>query len=217
MLFPWGSMKLLLVSLTNLHWRSTLKDPRPEKGWWESWWCVVPITMNKTQWRLLCGRKATYSCIWCATSGRESWSSCCCRTFLRLWMFKMNCEAQRRFPLVAFEKTKQLNINFYEILCTLMLHRSPCDSFSAHSGNENRQKCYSWRLLQPQSCSQQWESEPQREGQKTVRTCMCCFFLVCHAICSSSLKKDKLKSQRTKWFWFAYWMCLDTSVWFQTF
>lgn len=142
---------------------------------------------------------------------RDSCSGCCCKMFLRLWMFELNCEAQMRFSLVAFEKTKL--INFFEMLCTLTLHRSPCDSFSAHSRNENRQKCYSWPHLQPQSCSQQQESGAQREGRKTDRTCICCFFLVCHAICSSLLK-DKLKSQQTNQ---NQWICLDTSVWFQTF
>jgi len=109
-------------------------------------------------------------------------------------MFELNCEAQMRFSLAAFEKTEQLNINFYEILCTLMLHRSHV----LLSRNVNRQKCYSCHALQPLSCFEQRESGPQREGHKTDRACTCCFLLVCHAICSSSLKKDKLKSQQTK-------------------
>lgn len=44
-------------------------------------------------------------------------------------MFELNCEAQMRFSLVVSEKTKQFN--FYETLCTLILHRSACVSFSA--------------------------------------------------------------------------------------
>lgn len=36
-------------------------------------------------------------------------SSCCCKMFLRLWMFELNYEVEMRFSLFAFEKTRQLN------------------------------------------------------------------------------------------------------------
>lgn len=163
--------------------------------------------------RPLCSRKVTCSCVCCAAAGRESCSSCCYKMFLRLWMFELNCEAQMRFSLVVSEKTKQLNINFYETLCThFVLHRSTCVS---------QPKC-----KQAEMMLRTWAAAPvllsatrirTTKGETENRTSLCCLFLVCHAICSSSLKKDELKSQQTKCLWFAYWMCLDTSVWFQTF
>lgn len=62
------------------------------------------------------------------------------------------------------------------MLCPLTLHRSTWDSSSAHGRNELRHKHCCW---QPQVCSQQGESGPQRERQKTARMCRGSFFLSC--------------------------------------